>query len=137
MGLYRTGPVHIASDSMAFVKKANKLLASRRSARRSRPFGITKDGDLWEHFYTAALNKGFNSICIGWTKGHATEDDVQKGITTQLKRERNGHADHQADYGILYGFPEGMLELATYLQTQRTELKNLSFRLQKAILRVL
>ena len=94
------GPVHVGSDSKAFVSRARKLqrnLANGRAAKKQ--WKLISDGDLWEHFYKALQTKGPNSFRATWVKGHATEDHVNKGVTTNQDRIGNDHADKIADMG--------------------------------------
>ena len=44
------------------------------------------DGDLLEHFYEVVKAKGANSINITWVKGHATDQHVEKGITSEKNK---------------------------------------------------
>jgi len=114
MGIYAPRAVHQASDSMAYVKKANKILdGSYDRRRRKKPWGLQKDGDLWKIWYEAARHKSRNSIKVSWTKGHATKEQVEQGITTEFNRVTNDISDKVADMGIKEGYEEGLLELAT------------------------
>jgi ribonuclease HI len=134
MGLYAPRAIHQASDSMAYVRKANEILDGRFHRRRkAKPWQLQKDGDLWEHFEKAVAAKGRNAIRISWTKGHATSKHVDAGITTAQKKEGNEKADEIADRGCKLG----MQELAGFWASQRQELKELMLRIQRAILRVL
>ena len=64
------GPVHIGSDSRVFVNMANELLRQiRKGSSIRKPWKLQSDGDLWEHFYIAACEKGPNSIKLSWVKG--------------------------------------------------------------------
>ena len=49
--------LHIGTDSMAVVKRAERLLRLDRNAC-SKPWGTTKDGELWETFYNIAKWRG-------------------------------------------------------------------------------
>ena len=46
------GPVHIATDSMSFKLKADRILAGECLTAR-RPWAIQPDGDLWDIFEKA------------------------------------------------------------------------------------
>ena len=79
------GPVHIGSDSRAFVDKANYLLclvAGGKDPMGKRPWELTNDGDLWSHFCCAVQAKDHRSIRISWVKGHACQHHVDSGVTT-------------------------------------------------------
>ena len=138
MGLYAPRAIHQASDSMAYVGKANQILdGSYYRRRRVKPWALQNDGDLWEHFEKAVTAKGRSSVRISWTKGHATNDHIAAGVTTESKKKGNDKADQIADRGIICGYESGMQELAAYFAAQQQELKVLQLRLQRAILRVL
>ena len=113
MGIHAPIPIHQASDSRAYVEKANSMLKrhNRRSKRRGKPFGIQKDGDLWEVWLKAAEAKGFDSIKVGWTKGHAKEKDIREERSDDYCKRNNDEADEVADLGIEQGYPKGTLQL--------------------------
>ena len=93
-------PVHFASDSQTMVKRAKYYISLIEKGRTPRkPFAVSSDGDLWEHFFKAAQAKSAQSIEISWVKGHATEQHVQKGVTTQDDKTGNDQADEVADMG--------------------------------------
>ena len=60
---------------------------------------MQSDGDLWEHFHKALKNKSAKAVRIQWTKGHAKQNHVDKGITTLEKKIGNDKADENADQG--------------------------------------
>ena len=67
------GPVHIGSDSKAFVDTANQYMRDIARMRKPRKkWKLVSDGDLWEHFHRAITAKGVHSVRITWVKGHAT-----------------------------------------------------------------
>ena len=84
------GPVHLASDSEAFVNQANSILtAIPNGSNTRRCWATTSDGDLWYHFEQAATIKGPHSIRITWVKGHATDAHVDAGVTTRANQLGN------------------------------------------------
>jgi len=91
--------VHMASDSLNFVRMANTLLQDM-FWKPPKPWGLMPDGDLWELFQKHATAKGANSIKIVKVKGHANEDHVARGIITAQDRQGNHHADRAADEGV-------------------------------------
>jgi hypothetical protein len=65
IAMVANGSVHIASDSAAFVLRANVLLgflADGYIVQPGKPLGLTSDGDLWQHFWECASAKGYASI---------------------------------------------------------------------------
>ena len=137
MALYSPAAADIASDSRAFVDKANLLITKTRSKRRDKPFGIVPDGDLWKHFYDAASHKGFNAIRIGWTKGHAKDIHIAQGLSTPFCKIQNDIADTVADRGISIDYEAGIIAIAHYIMKRREEQIAIVVRIQKAILRAL
>ena len=100
LALMAHGPIHLASDSKAFVDRANKYLSMLRKRKQpKRPWKLISDGDLWEHFWKAAEAKTPSAIAIVWVKGHATQQHIDQGITTQEKLVGNKEADDTADLG--------------------------------------
>ena len=92
------GPIHIGSDSEAFVKKANLIIQMVAEQRKPKTkWQLSSDGDLWEHFHKTVEAKGHWAIKATWVKGHATEEHVTRGITTQIDRIGNNNADGAAD----------------------------------------
>ena len=105
IALSARGPVHIAPDSQAFVKRALRIVKQlRNGVDKAKRWKLVSDGDLWEHFHKALKAKGPNAFWGTWVKGHATEEHIVKGITTQTHRKGNENADKIADLGAnLYG----------------------------------
>ena len=61
------GPVHVASDSKAFVTKAHKLQKQMLKGRTiKKQWKLVSDGALWEHFYKALKPKSPNSFRATW-----------------------------------------------------------------------
>ena len=60
---------------------------------------LRSDGDLWEYFHKCLLAKGHHSCNFTWVKGHATDEHVQKGITTEEDKVGNDMSDKAADIG--------------------------------------
>ena len=64
---------------------------------RGRPWGLRTDGDIWAAAAELIQRKGPHSIRVIWTKGHATEEDVAKGVCSEEYRRANGVADGFAE----------------------------------------
>ena len=59
VAIIANGPVHIGSDSQAFIDKASDILHKLRIGKPVKcNWKTTSDGDLWEHFTEAAIAKG-------------------------------------------------------------------------------
>ena len=65
-----------------------------------KPWGLQTDGDLWEQAWLAVLKRGPGNQKVRKVKGHATAEDVEKGIATQEERVDNDKSDTNADKGV-------------------------------------
>ena len=74
-------PRHIGADNKAFTTMANRIVNGENITHK-KAWPLHKDGDLWEVFEKAARQRGLSSIKTTWVKGHATEEHICKGITT-------------------------------------------------------
>ena len=100
LALSADGPLHVGSDSQAFVGKANYFIQSIKDNKEIyQTWELTSDGDLWEHFFNSVTAKGVHAIKISWVKGHAKQHHIDEGITTETKKEGNDEADRTADIG--------------------------------------
>jgi len=99
LAISANGPIHIGSDSKAFVDRASKILKDIRRGRAQprKPWNLMSDGDMWEHFHAVACHKGANAIALTWVKGHATNEHIEKGITTHTHKCGNDNADEVAN----------------------------------------
>ena len=104
--------MHQATDSMAYKLKVNALLEGEDLTSR-KPWSLQKDGDLWAVLERILLQKGFNSARVEWTKGHATQKDIDEGKSSPIKKIGNDKADKLADDGV-DAHMNGLLQLATY-----------------------
>ena len=119
------GPVHIGSDSEAFVNTANDILHKiHHNTKPHRSWKLISDGDLWEHFYRAAIQKGPRSIKLTWVKGHATQEHIDKSITTLVNKAGNDEADITADIGTaLHG--QEIINLAQQFHNRHNDYQRL------------
>ena len=100
MSVCANGPVHIGSDSEVFWRKANCIIAHIKAGHENKcNWKLVSDGDLLEHFYKCVEAKGANAVKVTWVKGHATDQHVLKGITTEENKDGNKVADDVADLG--------------------------------------
>jgi len=110
----------VASDSEAFVDMANSIVGDLRSGvdpEAWRPFKLRSDGDLWAHFTKVVCAKGFDTVAFTWVKGHATEEHVRAGITTETHKHGNLVADQVADIGTqLHG--KDIIDIAGWYHTR-------------------
>ena len=57
------------------------------------------DGDLWEQFHEALISKNPQAVKLVWTKGHAKQIHIDKGITNIQNKAGNDKADSNAEQG--------------------------------------
>ena len=87
LGVSGPGPTHVASDSMAFVRKATRILKGERLTRR-RSWSLQRDGDLWRTFEEACKAKGLQAIAVSNVRGYATEELVRdQKVKPEEKKE--------------------------------------------------
>jgi hypothetical protein len=80
VAIVANGPVHIGTDSQAFIDKASDILHKLRTGKRIKyNWKTLSDGDLWEHFTHAAIAKGPKSIRPTKVKGHVSAQQVSTG----------------------------------------------------------
>ena len=70
-------------------------LPFQESAPR-RPFGITRNGDLLELVHVLSEARGRSSITGSWVLGHATDEDIQKGLSDDFLRAHKEQIDYFA-----------------------------------------
>jgi hypothetical protein len=118
------GPIHLATDSQAFMDKAESLIRlAHQGLGPKRPFELQTDGDIWSTFWETVHQKGPSSIKISKVKGHATDEEVREGKVKAEDKVGNDAADKAADVGNdLHG--KGTLKAANYF-SQRSRLYGL------------
>ena len=65
-----------------------------------KPWGTQKDGDLWQQAWRAIIRKGVSNQRLRKVKGHATQCDIDKGISTAKNKEGNDKSDKNVDDGV-------------------------------------
>ncbi len=101
IALCANGPIHIGTDSQAFLDRAQWILTQMRKGKQHRTnWQTTSDGDLWQHFEEAAKAKGWKSIRITKVKGHATHQQVAEGAIRSCDKIGNDEADRAADIAV-------------------------------------
>jgi hypothetical protein len=102
LALAGPGPVHLASDSSAFLKRARKLkgMVHRQTAVVKDPVWATYvDGDLWETFWRLMKQKGPNAIRFSKVKGHAGAKEIRTGTARLFDVVGNNKSDTLATKG--------------------------------------
>ena len=103
-------PIHLGSDNLGFVKKANSVIAAHPEITR-KPWSLQRDGHLWRIFHHLTLQRSPSNTKICWVKGHATADHITKGITTSWKKSGNDRADANVATGTFQAQPAGLQAL--------------------------
>ena len=63
---------------------------------RRRPWGMRLNGDIWAAAASLLTLKGPDNVQVVWTKGHATDNDIEQGTSTEENRDGNNIADQLA-----------------------------------------
>ncbi len=129
------GPVHQATDSLAYQRKVTRLLKGECLTSK-KPWQIQQDGDLRQIMENVIKEKGPKSIKVTWVKGHATEQHLLEGKSTPLLALGNDTADRLAEKGVLEHC-DGLLVLAHYYSAKQKALQELTTRGHKMFVRVL
>jgi ribonuclease HI len=96
VGLCADGPVHIGSDSKAFISRARRHVQAIRHGHQEPKWLSHTDGDLWQQFWHIVVIKGTHAVAFTKVKGHATAADLQHGISTAEHQAGNDMADSLA-----------------------------------------
>ena len=96
LAIAANGPVHLATDSNAFLVKARKLKS--QILRNMDPPKWTNhcDGDLWQVYWDLVVHKGPHSLAMSKVKGHAKQHHIDAGLSTPRDQEGNDMADSLA-----------------------------------------
>ncbi len=103
VAIMANGPVHIGTDSQAFMDRACLILGylkQRKQTRRKCNWKTTPDGDLWHHFQEAARAKGPHAIRITKVKGHVSQVQVDANLYRHCDMAGNSKADEAADVAV-------------------------------------
>ena len=93
-------PIHLAIDNSSVVKGIKKALHEKRRARAFDWQGRENE-DLWEVLWRIVKSRPNFATKVKWTKGHATQDHIDDGLTTKQEAANNDMADRAADEGRL------------------------------------
>ena len=87
VALFANGPVHQASDNMAFVRFANHLLSHGPNSNHI-PWQLMSDGDLWEVYHRLLVQKGVR-CCeghLGQSAHYPTRCAIREDYRSQQRR---------------------------------------------------
>ena len=85
----------ITLDNQAVVDDLNRSISSRGQVHK------LDDTDIWPSVNDCIKDRAArDAIRVTWTKGHATQDDLDQGRSTEEERQRNAAADELATDAI-------------------------------------
>ena len=88
---------------MNAVKRLQTLVAHQ--GRPTVPEALAPDGDLWATIGSLVRQRGPDTVRISKVKGHATDEDVARGVSTAAHRAGNDGANDAAGKGVLADDP--------------------------------
>jgi hypothetical protein len=65
-----------------------------------KPWQIRNNGDIYNEIDNAIKERGRESFRHKWTKGHATDDDIAKGLSSNHEKYYNDQSDKQAKQSV-------------------------------------
>ena len=122
-------------DNSAVVRRTGDLLKGVRY-KPNRPWQLMPDGHMWEALDKALGQRGTDTFAVTWVKGHATQEHVKAGQTTERDRLGNEEADKLADKGV-EELGDGLALLCHYYMGKQSEQVKLLRRIHKMFHRVL
>ena len=139
-----------ATDSAAMLCKAKQLLTKavqREEALRKgkpikagcpfkKPWRLQTDGDLWEVAWEAIQTRGIRNQDLRKVKGHATAEDVRKGVSTEDDKRGNDRSDENADQGVEQLAGEGLVKLGKWVAERQELYSRFIARVHKMIVAV-
>ena len=98
--------------------------------------GLQIDGDLWEQAWKAVLKRGAGNQTLRKVKGHATEQDVIDGKSTEKDRDGNDKSDKLADKGVEEIAGQGLVKLGSWCEARWKRFRKVVNRIHNMILGV-
>ena len=140
---YTTDSKSMMDKAIQLIKQAEKVEEKQRRGEKvnmikpfKKPWGLHKDGDLWEMAWKAILQRGACNRKIRKVKGHATKEDVEQGRSTIEGRHGNDKADKNADEGVEMVHGGGFVKLGQWLAERHSRYVSFMRRVQKMIVAV-
>ena len=91
-------PIHLGIDNAAALRHLNDILQGTTGTWR-RPWGMQPDGDMWAILDDIVSARGKHATRGTKVKGHATDEDVRKGLATHSDKQGNDSADKMVHRG--------------------------------------
>ena len=97
-GALASSPHTLGIDSAAALSHLNNIVKGTTGTWK-RPWGMQQDGDMWAILDDMVTARGKHASRGSKVKGHATDEDVRKGLTTLRGKQGNDSADRMVHKG--------------------------------------
>ena len=138
-------PLHVALDNQATVDKFNSLKKAAIKMQASsgyphlnkthplkKPWQLQQDGDIWRLVWLAINQRGPRQTAVSKVKGHATQEDITNGLTTQENARGNAEADKAATQGT-QAHERGLTNISRWIESRHKRYKDFMLKVQKTI----
>ena len=98
-------PMHLGIDNAAALRHLNDILQGTTGTWR-RPWGMQHDGDMWAILENIVTARGKHATKGTKVKGHATDEEVRRGLATLRDKQGNGTADRMVHKGYDSGWQD-------------------------------
>ena len=136
VALLQPRPIHIGTDSEAFLTRALEIIESPLISPR-KPFALQKDGDLWHLFTKLVTERGPSSVNISWSKAHVSLHAIASGQVASEHAVANSFADWAAAQANKALNRQPLIDFFAYLHEKRDAFINLLVDINLLVLRVL
>ena len=99
--------------------------------------GAAKRWGLWQQAWYAVVQRGSSSQSLRKVKGHATKEDILKGINNKEDKEGNNESDKLVDEGVERLQGSGFVKLTSWIVERHDKYGSFIKRVQKFIAGVL
>ena len=141
---YATDSASMMGKAIQLIKAVEHLETQKKQGKKAttkNPFkkawGLQTDGDLWQQAWLAVVKRGPRNQSLRKVKGHATMEDIQKGISNAEDKKGNGKRDEQADEGVENIQGRGLVKLASWVANRHDKYGTFMKRVHKFIAGVL
>jgi hypothetical protein len=127
--------ISLGTDCKAVIQGHHYILKMLARGRKCR-FANRTNGDLWSRWQEVVVARGVRSAQLRWTKGHATQEHVDSGITTEWDKLNNDVVDKWADEACRLQ-PDELRDFAGWAHLRWKHYAEFVARIQAMMLRVL
>ena len=96
LAMFTAAPAHLGVDNAAAVSNLGKLLAGKR---RTKPFGLMRDGDVWQRVGHALEARGRLTARCSKVRARTTQEQRERGLESRWNNLGNEMADILAKQG--------------------------------------